>query len=64
MIRDCDIHIRAMTSQDFYLMVRWLNNQKVLEFYEEPLSNLDEVVHTYGPRIKGEHRVTSCIVEY
>lgn len=64
MILNVDVHIRAMTSHDFYLMVKWLNNQKVLEFYEEPPSKLDEVIHKYVPRIKGEHYVTPCIVEY
>ena len=44
MILNVDVHIRAMTSHDFYLMVKWLNNQKVLEFYEEPPSKLDEVI--------------------
>ena len=64
MILDVDVNIRAMTNNDFYLMVKWLNNQKVLEFYEEPPSNLDRVINKYGPRIEGEHYVTPCIVEY
>nr|WP_282104362.1 GNAT family N-acetyltransferase [Exiguobacterium sp. 17-1] len=53
-----------MTKYDFDLMVKWLTNQTVLEFYEEPPSNLDRVINKYGPRIKGEHYVTPCIVEY
>lgn len=53
-----------MTNNDFGLMVKWLNDQKVLEFYEEPLSNLDRVIHKYGPRIEGKHYVVPCIVEY
>ena len=64
MILDINVNIRAMTNNDFYLMVKWLNNQKVLEFYEEPPSNLDRVINKYGPRIEGEHYVTPCIVEY
>jgi aminoglycoside 6'-N-acetyltransferase len=36
----------------------------VLEFYEEPPSNLDRVINKYGPRIEGKHYVTPCIVEY
>lgn len=64
MILKDEIHIRLMTNNDFGLMVKWLNNQKVLEFYEEPPSNLDRVINKYGPRIEGEHYVTSCIVEY
>ncbi|WP_159172900.1 GNAT family N-acetyltransferase, partial [Exiguobacterium oxidotolerans] len=64
MVLDGDVHIRMMTTNDFYLMVKWLNNQKVLEFYEEPPSNLERVINKYGPRIKREHYVTPCIVEY
>ncbi|MCK2157596.1 GNAT family N-acetyltransferase [Exiguobacterium sp. 17-1] len=64
MILEANIHIRAMTKYDFDLMVKWLTNQTVLEFYEEPPSNLDRVINKYGPRIKGEHYVTPCIVEY
>ncbi len=64
MILEANLHIRAMTNNDFDLMVRWLTNQKVLEFYEEPPSNLDRVVNKYGSRIKEEHYVTPCIVEY
>lgn len=64
MVLDDDVHIRTMTTNDFYLMVKWLNNQKVLEFYEEPPSNLERVINKYGPRIKMEHYVTPCIVEY
>lgn len=64
MIVKNEIHIRLMTNNDFGLMVKWLNDQKVLEFYEEPPSNLDRVKNKYGPRIEGEHYVTPCIVEY
>lgn len=64
MALDGNVHIRMMTTNDFYLMVKWLNNQKVLEFYEEPPSSLERVINKYGPRIKGEHYVTPCIVKY
>ena len=53
-----------MDKADFNLMVKWLNNQQVLEFYEEPPSNLERVINKYGPRIDGKHYVTPCIVEY
>ena len=63
-ILDKELHIRLMDNSDFDLMVKWLNDQRVLEFYEEPPSNLDRVINKYGPRIEGNHYVTSCIVEY
>ncbi|MDW2885976.1 GNAT family N-acetyltransferase [Exiguobacterium artemiae] len=64
MILEADVHIRAMTNNDFGLMVKWLTDQTVLQFYEEPPSDLDRVMDKYGPRIKGDHYVTPCIVEY
>ncbi|KGR78786.1 GNAT family N-acetyltransferase [Ureibacillus sinduriensis] len=64
MILDKELHIRLMNYGDFDLMVKWLNDQRVLEFYEEPPSNLDRVINKYGPRIEGKHYVTPCIVEY
>lgn len=64
LIVDKELHIRLMNYDDLDLMVKWLNNQRVLEFYEEPLSNLDKVINKYGPRIEGKHYVTPCIVEY
>ncbi|WP_274310044.1 GNAT family N-acetyltransferase [Solibacillus daqui] len=64
MIFDKELLIRLMNYGDFDLMVKWLNDQRVLEFYEEPPSNLDRVINKYGPRIEGKHYVTPCIVEY
>ncbi len=64
MILEANIHIRAMTHKDFDLMVGWLNDQTVLKFYEEPPSNSERVINKYGPRIREEHYVTPCIVEY
>ncbi|QOY35450.2 GNAT family N-acetyltransferase [Anaerobacillus isosaccharinicus] len=53
-----------MNRKDFDVMVKWLNDQDVLEFYEEAPSNLDLVTKKYGPRVEGEHYVVPCIVEY
>ncbi len=64
MIYKDEIQIRPMTNNDFYLMVKWLNDPDVLEFYEEPPTNLERVINKYGPRIEGNHYVKSCIVEY
>jgi aminoglycoside 6'-N-acetyltransferase len=59
-----ELFIRRMNHNDFYLMVKWLNDQKVLEFYDEQPSSLDTVKQKYGPRIEGKHYVIPCIVEY
>lgn len=64
MILKDEIHIRLMTNNDFDLMVKWLNDPQVLEFYEEPPTNLERVINKFGPRIEGKHYVTPCIVEY
>jgi aminoglycoside 6'-N-acetyltransferase len=64
MIEKDNLLIRLMNHKDFDVMVKWLNDQRVLEFYEEPPSNLDKVKEKYGPRIEGKHYVIPCIVEY
>jgi aminoglycoside 6'-N-acetyltransferase len=64
MIMKGDLLIRLMNHNDFDIMVKWLNDQRVLEFYEEPPSSLDKVKEKYGPRIEGKHYVIPCIVEY
>jgi aminoglycoside 6'-N-acetyltransferase len=64
MIQQSELSIRLMNRNDFNLMVKWLNDQKVLEFFEEPPSNLDRVNQKYGPRVDGKHYVIPCIVEY
>ncbi|MDJ0333549.1 GNAT family N-acetyltransferase [Planococcus sp. S3-L1] len=64
MIENDDLLIRLMNRNDFEVMVKWLNNQRVLEFYEELPSNFDKVEKKYGPRVEGKHYVTPCIVEY
>ncbi len=53
-----------MNDNDFEVMAKWLNDQSVLEFYEEPPSNIDMVIKKYGPRVEGKHYVIPCIVEY
>ncbi|MEI4770868.1 GNAT family N-acetyltransferase [Psychrobacillus sp. FJAT-51614] len=62
-LRD-DVVIRKMKHSDFGLMVKWLNDPLVLEFYEETPFNSDKVSKKYGPRVDGNHYVTPCIVEY
>ncbi|QOK29028.1 acetyltransferase [Cytobacillus oceanisediminis] len=64
MILKNDLLIRLMNDNDFEVMVKWLNDRSVLEFYEEPPSNIDMVIKKYGPRVEGKHYVIPCIVEY
>lgn len=64
MIHKYDLLIRLMKREDLDVMVKWINDQDVLEFYEEPPSNLDLVTKKYGPRVEGKHYVVPCIVEY
>ena len=59
-----ELIIRRMTRQDFPLMVRWLNDPAVLEFFEEPPTDIDRVIQKYGPRVDGNHYVTPWIIEY
>jgi len=53
-----------MHSNDFEVMVKWLNDEQVLEYYEEPPSNIERVIKKYGPRVEGKHYVTPCIIEH
>lgn len=64
MIQKDELLIRQMHATDFELMVKWLNDENVLEFYEEPPTDLDRVIKKYGPRVEGKHYVTPCIVEH
>lgn len=64
MIQQNELTIRLMNHHDFHLMVKWLNDERVLKFYEEPPTDLDRVNRKYGPRVDGEHYVTPCIIEY
>ncbi|WP_256815216.1 GNAT family N-acetyltransferase [Cytobacillus sp. Bac17] len=64
MILKNDLLIRLMNDKDIEVMAKWLNDQSVLEFYEEPPLNIDMVIKKYGPRVEGKHYVIPCIVEY
>lgn len=64
MIQKGELLIRPMCVNDFESMVKWLNDKKVLEFYEEPPTDLDRVIQKYGPRVEGKHAVTPCIVVF
>ncbi|MFB5087720.1 GNAT family N-acetyltransferase [Psychrobacillus sp. PGGUH221] len=64
MIFSNEILIRKMNQDDFELMVKWLNDPKVLAFYEESPTNYDKVVNKYGPRVEGKHYVNPCMIEY
>ncbi|MGM0919949.1 MAG: GNAT family N-acetyltransferase [Bacillota bacterium] len=64
MIINGEMLLRRMTKKDYYLMVKWLNDPNVLEFYEETPLCLDDVILKFGPRVEGMHYVTPFIVEY
>ena len=64
MIQKDELRIRLMNSTDFEIMVKWLNDENVLKYYEEPHSNLERVIKKFGPRVEGNHYVTPCIIEY
>ena len=64
MIQNDELRIRRMNSNDFKFMVKWLNDDNVLKYYEEPPSNLERVIKKFGPRVEGNHYVTPCIIEY
>ncbi len=51
---------------DYALMARWLTDERVLEFYEgrdDPYP-LERVIEKYGPRVRGEEPVASCLILY
>ena len=64
MIQQNELTIRRMTRNDFPLMVKWLNDPAVLEFFEEPPTDFERVNQKYGPRVDGHHYVTPWIIEY
>ena len=62
------ITIRPMKDDihDYQLMEKWPSDEKVLQFYggrDNPY-NLEKVIETYQPRIKGEEAVIPCIFSY
>ncbi len=64
MIQNDELLIRVMNYYDYDIMVKWLNDSRVLEFYEESPADLEKVSKKYGPRIEGRHYVKPCVVEY
>ncbi|MGD6964012.1 GNAT family N-acetyltransferase [Fictibacillus phosphorivorans] len=64
MISKDNLLIRLMSVNDYKIMAKWLSDEKVLKYYEEPSSDLEMVIKKYEPRINGNHYVTPCIVEY
>lgn len=63
MIQNDKLSIRVMTHYDYNIMVKWLNDSRVLEFYEESPADLEKVKKKYGPRIEGRHYVKPYIAE-
>ena len=65
LIKKSGLVIRNMKNcpNDFKLMVQWLNEPHVSEFYGKPL-DLDEVIEKYLPRINEDGKIVPCIIEY
>lgn len=65
---DANIVIRKMEDciDDYGIMAKWLSNPNVLQYYEgrDKVFDLDKVMKKFGPRVRGESVVNSCIVEY
>ncbi|MFM7365407.1 MAG: hypothetical protein ACKO11_13115 [Cuspidothrix sp.] len=60
-IRSLEDHIH-----DYQLMVKWSSDEKVLQFYggrDHPY-DLEKVIETYQPRIKGQEALIPCIFAY
>ncbi|WP_433594975.1 hypothetical protein [Lysinibacillus xylanilyticus] len=53
MILNDQLFIRNMNSNDFTLMVRWLNDSMVLEYYEESPLNLEKIKKNMVQELKG-----------
>ncbi|TGA95795.1 GNAT family N-acetyltransferase [Sporolactobacillus shoreae] len=68
LITNGQILVRKMqySNKDFFLLFKWLNNKKLLSFIEGPSSKFtkEQIIKKYGPRAKGEHYVTPCIIEF
>jgi aminoglycoside 6'-N-acetyltransferase len=64
MISKGELLIRPMSVNDYKIMTKWLSDEKVLKYYEEPSSDLEMVIKKFEPRINGNHYVTPCIVDY
>ncbi|EFM08883.1 GCN5-related N-acetyltransferase [Paenibacillus curdlanolyticus YK9] len=50
---------------DFSLLFKWLNDKKLLNFIEGTSTTYtrSQIVEKYGPRARGEHYVTPCIIK-
>lgn len=62
-----NIVIRKMNDEenDYKLMAKWLSDERILKFFQgrdKPL-NINQIIEKYGPRTRGESRVTPCIIE-
>ncbi|GAB6926513.1 GNAT family N-acetyltransferase [Paenibacillus sp. JCM 10914] len=61
------VAIRNMkaSEEDFSLLYKWLNDERVLRYIEGPSATFtyDQITRKYGPRARGEHYVTPCMIE-
>lgn len=62
-----DILIRKMEycDDDFSLMLKWLNNKEVTEYYGSSSGcSYEQILEKFGPRTLGEDYVVACMIEY
>lgn len=62
------LEIRKMADfeEDYQLMLEWLSDPQVLEYYEgrDKKFTLETIKKKYAPRVLGEERVTPCIIVF
>lgn len=68
LLENKNIRIRKMKDiiTDYNLMVKWLTNNELLDYYEghNHSFDLEKVIKKYSPRTKGEEAVMPCIIEH
>jgi aminoglycoside 6'-N-acetyltransferase len=66
LIADGDLAIRVMrdSSEDYDVMARWLNDERVKVFWHGASETfpMDRVLEKYGPRTRGEAPTTPCFI--
>lgn len=67
-VKSANITIRWMedSCSDYSLMLRWLTDEQVLEFYEgrDKSYSINQVKTKFGPRIQQEVKIFPCIIYY
>lgn len=68
LLQEQELLLRTMedAEQDYLQLLAWLSDERVAHFYGGigQRQTLQRIVEKYRPRIRGEHGVTPCIVQY